>query len=97
MLNALGFSPEVVNTRSSKARLVPPEADRIAPPVAEELLQPLPGPLGGFEQGQTITPAVPGSHSDWKLVPISRSRRKMSAAPFVSPKTRLDASLANAT
>src|SRR5215831_1081205 len=59
MLVAVGFSPLVVKTSPSDERRVPPDAARTAPPVAAELSQPLPGPAGGFEQGQAITPPIP--------------------------------------
>src|SRR5260221_4910282 len=73
-----------------------PGAERIAPPVAAELSQPRPDPLGGFPQGHAITPPTPGSH---RLVkPISlRSRMNTSSHPFVSPETRFLAKLVNAT
>src|ERR1700741_4379503 len=96
MLNAVGFSSVVVKTRLSEEREFPPYAHKTAPPVPEELSQPLPGPPGGFEHGQAMTPPTPGSH---RLVnPVrSRSRRKMSWTAFRSPGTRLVAELEKAT
>src|SRR5580765_6125137 len=96
MLVAVGFSPPVVKTRLSDERCVSPDAARTAPPVAAELSQPLPGPPGGFEQGQAITPPIPGSH---RLVMAGPpwSWTKTSTVPFVSPLTRLLARLVKAT
>jgi hypothetical protein len=55
-----------VNTTVSAARLAVPVSVREAPPVADELLHPRPGPEGGFPHGQGITPPEPGSQ---KVVP----------------------------
>src|SRR5258706_16279486 len=93
MLKALGFSPLVAKTRLSDERYVPPEAERIAPPVPDELSHPRPGPPGGFPQGHAITPLVPGMQRLAKSGPPARSRTKTSCAAFVSPGTRLAAAL----
>jgi hypothetical protein len=60
----------------------------MAPPVAAELSQPRPDPLGGFAQGHTITPSTPGSQRLVKLVAL-RSWTKTSKNALVSPGTRL--------
>src|SRR5436190_477937 len=70
MLVAVGFSSRVVKTSVSLARDGAPEPLRRAPPVAELLLQPRDPPLGGFEQGQPITPVCPARHP----TPIGLSR-----------------------
>ena len=54
MLNALGRSPLVVNTRESDDSRAVPCAASVAPPVADELSQPRPGPPGGFRHGQHL-------------------------------------------
>src|ERR1700741_4708200 len=95
MLNAVGFSPLVVNTKPPAERCVEPLAESAAPPVADELLQPRVGPPGGFEQGQASTP-TPGPQRLEDAAP-SRSRTRMSSAEFVSPGTRLLAMPQNAT
>src|SRR5258706_11148508 len=71
-------------------------ARRRAPPVAEELSHPLPGPAGGLAHGQTAVPPTPGSH---KLVKpdAERSRTKTSDTPFQSPAARLLATEEKAT
>src|SRR5688572_7450081 len=63
MLSAVGPSPLVVSTSESSERRAMPDADRIAPPVPAALSHPRPGALGGFEQGQAITPSTPGEHT----------------------------------
>src|SRR5262245_8685420 len=96
---AVGFCPLVVNTRLSAAREAAPEAARRAPPVFEELVQPVPEPVGGFWHGHAITPPAPGSQ---RLVkppppPPPRSWTNTSANPFVSPATRVEARLSKKT
>src|SRR5882672_3960315 len=99
MLNAVGLSPLVSRLRLSEERKVPPEAVSTAPPVADELSQPRPGPLGGFPHGQAATPPVPGSQRLEKSVPPNRSRTNVSRFRFwsVSVGTRFEARLVNAT
>src|SRR6187399_2563612 len=63
MLDAVGFSSAVVNTSASFASEASPLAAICAPPVPALLLQPRPGPPGGFEHGHEITPADPGSQT----------------------------------
>src|SRR5690349_17679785 len=62
MLDALGLSPLVENTRVSPPSRERPAAVRRAPPVPALLLQPSPEASGGLEQGQGITLPSPGSH-----------------------------------
>src|SRR5262249_44726162 len=96
MLKAVGVCPLVVKARLSEERYVPPDADRIAPPVAAELSQPCPGPAGGLGHGQAMTPPTPGSHRLVKVGPPTRSRTNASTLAFVSSGTRFDARLSNA-
>src|SRR6266850_1488068 len=99
MLNAVAFSPLVSRLRLSEERKAPPEAVSTAPPVADELSQPRPRPLGGFPHGQAATSLVPGSQRLEKSVPPSRSRTNVSRFRFwsVSLATRFVASLVNDT
>src|SRR5689334_16807757 len=97
MLPAVGFSPFVVNTRVSAVSSACPLDVICAPPVLDELLQPLGEPPGGFEQGQVGTEPTPG----WQIsVPggkMPRSRRNVSATLLLSPATRLWSSAVNPT
>src|SRR5689334_20831149 len=88
MLVAVGRSPCVVNTTVSFASEALPDALDAAPPVADEFSQPRPGPLGGFEQGQAITPARPGSQKLVKLGdPSMRARVRYQPAAMSTNAT----------
>src|SRR5262245_37416397 len=97
MLSAEERSPSVVKARLSEERYAPPEAARLAPPVAAELSQPRPAPVGGFPQGQRMTPPEPPSQRLVKSGRPNRSRTKTSFLKFVSPGTRLLAQLLKTT
>src|SRR5262245_11232422 len=94
MLKAVGRSALVTSIRLSAESWARPAPARTAPPVPDELLQPRPGPPGGFEHGHAITPPTPGLH---RLVnpAAPRSRRNASGCPFVSPGTRFVPELTN--
>src|SRR5688572_22274191 len=96
MLSAVASSPLVVNISESMETYATPEAARTAPPVADELSQPRPVSLGGFEQGQAATPLTPGVHRLVKLAGIA-SRTNMSIAWFVSLDSKLLDALVNET
>src|SRR5262245_535749 len=96
MLAEVGFCPPLVNTRLSEESRAAPAAERLAPPVDDELSQPRPEPVGGFWQGQAITPPAPGSQ---RLVtpPPPRSWTNTSSKAFASPETRFVAPLSKNT
>src|SRR5258705_11822013 len=94
MLSATGFSPDEVSTSVSEERFELPEAESSAPPVLDEFSQPWPAsPLFPHGQGDP----VPSPKQEATIGGCPRSRRKTSSAPFVSPATRFEAELWNAT
>src|SRR5258706_10892128 len=87
---AVGFSPLLVSSRLSAARLAAPLATMLAPPVDALLSQPRSGPAGGFEHGQPITPAVPGVQKGTPGVQLKRASSLTASSvvnEFVAPKS----------
>src|SRR5258706_9126762 len=88
---AVGFSPLLVSSRLSAARLAAPLATMLAPPVDALLSQPRSGPAGGVEPGAPIPPAGPGGREGAPRGPLKRAAGLDAAGggeEFVAPEPR---------
>src|SRR5258706_5548717 len=70
---AVGFSPLLVSSRLSAARLAAPLATMLAPPVDALLSQPRSGPAGGLEAGEPVTTPVAGGQEGTPGVELDRA------------------------